>query len=119
MAYGQKLRKYRFDKQFTLKDLSLLTDIDTAYISRIERETINPPQDEELIDSINKALKLSSSECQEMKDLAAFENKKYPLDVARKVKDLEGFPMFLRTVSNKKLTTEKLKSIMDFINERY
>lgn len=119
MGYGQKLRKLRFDRQMTLKDLSVLTDIDTAYISRIERETINPPQDEDLLDAINKAFKLNAVEARELKDQAAIENSKYPKDVARKVQKVEGFPLFLRTISNKKLTAEKLKSLMEFIDERY
>jgi len=50
MGYGEMLRSKRIEREMTLRDLSSRTDIDVAYISRVERETINPPQDEELLE---------------------------------------------------------------------
>ena len=119
MAYGNMLRELRVEKEMTLRELSIRTDIDTAYLSRVERETIKPPQDEELLDSINSALELEKEHSQKMKDQAALDNDKFPSDIAKEVQNVAGFPLFLRTVSNKKLTTEKLKELIDFINERY
>lgn len=95
MAYGAKLRSIRLSKEMNLRDLALRTDIDIAYLSRVERETMNPPQDEELLDSINSALELSSTEARSMKDLAAVDNKRMPKDVAQGVAKISGFPLFL------------------------
>ena len=50
MGYGATLRSIRLEKEMNLRDLALRTDIDIAYLSRVERETINPPQDEQLLD---------------------------------------------------------------------
>jgi transcriptional regulator with XRE-family HTH domain len=119
MGYGEMLRSKRIEREMTLRDLSSRTDIDVAYISRVERETINPPQDEELLEAINGALNLPGQQSQEMKDQAAVDNRRFPADVARNMAKTAGFPLFLRTVSNKNLTPEKLKELSDFINERY
>ena len=54
-----------------------------------------------------------------MRDQSALDNKRFPKDVATGVAQISGFPLFLRTVSNKNLTPEKLKELTDFINENY
>lgn len=119
MGYGNLIRSLRVEKEMTLRELSIRTDIDVAYLSRVERETCNPPQDEELLDSINVALNLDSETSLSLKDQSATDNKRYPADVAASVSRIEGFPLFLRTVSNKKLSTKQLKELTDFINERF
>ncbi|OGU30040.1 MAG: hypothetical protein A2057_13400 [Ignavibacteria bacterium GWA2_35_9] len=119
MAYGNMLRQIRVEKEMTLRELSTRTDIDNAYLSRVERETIKPPQDDELLDAINIALELDTKQSQKMKDQASIDNKKFPTDIAEQIHKVDGFPMFLRTVSNKKLTNEKLQELIKFINERY
>lgn len=118
MAYGNRLRQIRIDKEMTLRELSLRTDLDTAYLSRIERETIKPPQAIDILDSINAALDLDQLQSIELKDLAALDNQKFPDDIAEQV-HLEGFPVLLRTVANKRLNGDKLKELIKFINEQY
>lgn len=113
------IRDIRVKKEMSLRDLALNSDIDVAYLSRVERETINPPQSEELIDAISLALELSGELAQKLKDQAFLDNEKYPPDIAQNLQQVEGFPLFLRTVSNKKIDAEKLKELTDFINERY
>jgi transcriptional regulator with XRE-family HTH domain len=119
MGYGTMLRSIRVGKEMSLRDLSLRTDIDVAYLSRIERETINPPQNEELLDSINSALELDEKLSEQLRDQSALDNKRLPSDIALNFSTLKGFPIFLRTVSNKKITAEQLEKLTDFINERY
>jgi transcriptional regulator with XRE-family HTH domain len=119
MGYGNMLRQKRVEKEMTLRELSLRTDIDVAYLSRVERENIQPPQDEELLDSINVSLSLGADEAQKMKDQSAIDNRRMPKELADQAQKIDGFPLFLRTVSNKKLTNEKLKELTNFINERY
>lgn len=119
MGYGTMLRSVRIEKEMSLRELSLRTDIDVAYLSRVERETINPPQNEELIDSINSALEIDEKLSLSLKDQASIDNKKIPSDIATNLSLVEGFPLFLRTVSNKKIDSEKLKKLTEFINERY
>ena len=117
MAYGEMVRQVRIAKGITLRELSLRTEIDTARLSRIERETMTPPQSDEILDSINEGLNLTAEESQKFKDQAALDNKKFPSDI--KIPKMEGFPMFLRTVANKQLSTKELKELTDFINEQY
>lgn len=119
MGYGSKIRQIRVEKEMTLRELSTRSDIDNAYLSRVERETIKPPQDVELLDAINSALELEENQAQELKDQAAVDNEKFPTDIANQINKVDGFPLFLRTVSNKKLTNEELQELIKFINERY
>jgi hypothetical protein len=42
-----------------------------------------------------------------------------PNDIAAKLKAMEGVPLLLRTVANKKLDGSQIKKLTDFINERY
>lgn len=115
MGYGEMLRIIRVAKEMTLRELSARTDVDIAYISRVERETIPPPQNEEILDSINLALELDNTKSQEMKDQAAIDNKMIPMDVAT----IKGVPLLLRTVANKKPNEDQMRKIIAIINEEY
>jgi transcriptional regulator with XRE-family HTH domain len=119
MGYGQILREIRTKKDITLRELALRSDIDVAYLSRVERESILPPQKEELLDAINEALELESKLAKELKDQSMLDNQMLPKDIAEKMKSMEGVPMLLRTVANKKLDGDQIKKLTNFINERY
>lgn len=119
MGYGEMLRTKRLEKDMTLRDLAANSDIDVAYLSRVERESCAPPQKQELLDAIHEALGLSTAEARILLDQAALDNKSIPNDIAEKVKHIEGIPMLLRTVANKKLSAEQIKKIAKFINDRF
>ena len=119
MGYGQMLREIRTQKEITLRELALRSDIDVAYLSRVERESVLPPQKEELINAINEALEIDTKSAKALKDQASLDNQMLPNDIAEKLKAMEGVPMLLRTVANKKLDGNQIKKLTDFINERY
>lgn len=119
MSFGQMLRDLRAKKGVTLRELGLNSDIDVAYLSRIERETLQPPQKESLLDKIIEGLGASTDEGQRLKDQAAIDNEKFPKDIAEGVRKIVGIPTLLRSVTNKKLTAEQIKKITEFINENY
>jgi transcriptional regulator with XRE-family HTH domain len=119
MNFGELLRTYRLKKEITLREFANMTEIDSAYLSRVERGTISPPQKEQLLTAIIEALELTKEEAQILRDQAATENKAFPEDVAEKVKQVPGIPMLLRTVANKKLTPEEMERIIKYINSQY
>ena len=119
MRYGELLRETRVERDITLRELSRRSDIDVAYLSRIERVTIPPPQKDELLDAINEALGLTAGEAKKMKDQAAMDNSQLPKDIKQDFKGAVGIPMLLRTVANKKLTSEEIQDLIRHINEQY
>lgn len=119
MEYGKKIREIRTLRSISLRKLANESDIDVAYLSRVERGTINPPQKPELLESINLALALDEEQAQKLRDLASIDNSKIPDDMVKDTVQVVGFPMLLRTIANKKLSAEKLKEVTDYINKQY
>ena len=115
MGYGEMLRSMRIKKEVTLRELSAKSGVDVAYISRVERETIKPPQNEEILDSLNVALELDEKMSAEMKIQAAIDNKMIPDDIVA----IKGIPLFIKTVARKRLSERQLRKIIDFINKEY
>jgi transcriptional regulator with XRE-family HTH domain len=113
------LRTMRTKKEITLRELAENSDIDVAYLSRVERATIPPPQKEEILNAINEALNLSEEEAESFRDQSAIDNEHFPKDIAKDIKDIVGIPLLLRTVANKKMTEEQIRKVTAFINERY
>ena len=119
MKYGEMLRTIRTEKAITLRELASNSDIDAAYLSRIERCTIPPPQKAELLNAINEAISATPEESIALKDQSAIDNKQFPQDIAENIKEMVGIPLLLRTMANKKMTEEQIRKVTAFINERY
>lgn len=58
MSFGYALRKFREDRNLSLRELGKLCDVDHAYIHRLEKDEKTAPS-EQVIDSFVRALKLS------------------------------------------------------------
>lgn len=59
MHFGELLKRFREERQFTLRDLGKLSEIDHAYIYRLETGEKSTPS-EETIKALTKALKLDN-----------------------------------------------------------
>lgn len=57
MSFGYALRKFREDRNLSLREFGKLCDIDHAYIHRLEKEEKTAPS-EQVVDSFIRALKL-------------------------------------------------------------
>ena len=57
MTFGELLKHFREDRKYTLRDLGKLSDIDHAYIHRLETGEKEAPSDD-VVTSLIKALKL-------------------------------------------------------------
>ena len=58
MSFGYALRKFREDRNLSLREFGKLCTVDHAYIHRLEREEKTAPSDK-VVDSLIRALKLS------------------------------------------------------------
>ena len=59
MHFGELLKRFREERQFTLRDLGKLSGVDHAYIYRLERGEKSAPS-EDTIKALIKALKIDS-----------------------------------------------------------
>lgn len=58
MSFGYALRKFREDRNLSLREFGKLCEIDHAYIHRLEKDEKTAPS-EQVIDAFTRALKLS------------------------------------------------------------
>jgi len=58
MSFGYALRKFREDRNLSLREFGKLCEVDHAYIHRLEKDEKTAPS-EQVIDSFIRALKLS------------------------------------------------------------
>lgn len=58
MSFGYALRKFREDRNLSLREFGKLCAVDHAYIHRLERDEKTAPSDQ-IVDSFIRALKLS------------------------------------------------------------
>ena len=117
MKFGEFMRLKRLENELSLRSLAKETGIDVAYLSRIER-TARPPEKEEIIKKIIKALKLNKEDAQKLKDLASIQNNSIPEDIEIKHENFEAIPVLLRTISNKQLTSEQILDLARRINSK-
>ena len=59
MSFGYVLRKFREDRNLSLREFGKLCEVDHAYIHRLEKDEKTAPS-EQVIDSFVRALKLTS-----------------------------------------------------------
>ena len=119
MKFGELLKLLRLEKEISLRELAKKSGNDVAYLSRLERSIVCPPQKKEIIESIIKVLGVSKEQQQKLYDLADSENGDYPKDVKDKLTQFEAIPILLRTINNKKLSDEEIKELANRINKEY
>ena len=115
MMFGEKMRQIRTDKAITLRELSIRTGIDVGYLSRVERCSVPPIQKPELLDKVVYALELTGEDALEFRDMSAIDNERWPVGL----KKCEGFPLFVKTVSGKRMSEKRLRELTEFINKNY
>lgn len=63
MHFGELLKRFREERQFTLRDLGKLSEVDHAYIYRLETGDKSSPSNE-TVKALTRALKLDSRHAQ-------------------------------------------------------
>jgi transcriptional regulator with XRE-family HTH domain len=117
--FGEFIKKRRIDKGFGLREFCKQIEMDASNWSKVEREVLSPPQDEEKLRAIAQALgiKLGSNEWKEMKDLANIDAGIIPADILSDKQVLDSLPMFFRTIRSEKPTPEELDKLINIIRK--
>lgn len=115
--FGDFARSRRIQMGHTLRQFCLESGLDPAYVSRIERGVIPPPQDPEKLEHLAKLLGLQkdSAEWQMFMDLASIDAGRIPADVISDDEMVAKLPVLFRTVRGQKLTEAKLRELIQFL----
>ena len=117
-TFGEFFRQKRVQAELTLRSFCERFGFDPAYISRIERNLLLPPEDKDKLQGLAKALKIkeASTDWVDFFDLAHIAKGKLPPDILEKQKLINYLPLFFRTARGEKLSKKKLKELIELIN---
>lgn len=117
-TFGEFFRQKRVQAELTLRSFCERFGFDPAYISRIERNLLLPPEDKNKLQGLAKALKIkeTSTDWVDFFDLAHIAKGKLPPDILEKQKSINYLPLFFRTARGEKLSKKKLKELIELIN---
>lgn len=116
-TFGEFIKEKRIAKKASLRQFCSDYGYDPGNISKLERNLMPPPQSEEKLDEMAKALsiKKGTDDYRELIDLAFTTNRTYQVKNISDDKLLHKLPSFFRTLDNKNLTEEKLDRLIDLI----
>lgn len=117
--FGDFFREKRVQAGFTLRSFCARFGLDPAYISRIERELLTPPEDKEKLEGLAKALgiKEESVDWVNFFDLAYLSKGRIPQDILDHKKSAQYLPLLFRTARGERLSREKVEELVDLINK--
>ncbi len=117
--YGEFIKELRMKKEISLREFCKQVEMDASNWSKVERGLLAPPQDEEKLKKIGRALsiKIGSDTWKEMKDLANIDAGIIPEDIRSDEQVLKALPMFFRTMRSDKPTAEELDKLIDMIKK--
>ncbi|MCW7467546.1 helix-turn-helix domain-containing protein [Leptospira levettii] len=119
--FGEWIKNRRLNKDLTLREFCGLIKEDPSNWSKIERNLLKAPTQEETLKRIADALdiKFDSPEYEEMRDHASISQGKLPDYILDDNELLERMPAFLRTIGNIKPSPAELDQLIELIkNER-
>ncbi len=111
--FGTLIRSLRYIKRVGLRDFCFACNVDASNWSKVERGTLPPPQDRDLLENIAYVLELAenSKEHQQLFDYAAIDAGKIPPYVLEDAELVKRLPIFFRMASGKKPTEKDLEKI--------
>ena len=117
--YGEFVKEIRMKKEISLREFCKQAEMDASNWSKIERGLLAPPQDEDKLKNIARALgiKIGSETWKEMRDLANIDAGIIPDDIRSDADILKALPMFFRTMRSDKPTAEELDKLIDMIKK--
>lgn len=121
MNFGSFFREKRLEGGLTLRAFCNRYGFDSAYISRLETNRLNPPNEEEKLSALAKALGLKQGGENWIKffDLAYQAKLEFPPDVKKEASEILSLvPAFLRTRDGRKIDKNKIKELVDFLSKK-
>jgi transcriptional regulator with XRE-family HTH domain len=117
--FGEFIKGRRIAKGMSLREFCKRMEIDASNWSKVERGLLAPPQDEERLRKIARALdiKFGSALWKEMRDKANIDAGIIPEDILSDEKVLNSLPIFFRTIRSENPTPEDLDKLIDMIRK--
>ena len=114
--FFQALRK---GNRITLRAFCEAAQADPGNISRLERRSLPPPQDREILSRYAKALNLieGSDEWYLFFDLAAADRGVIPQDIMDDAKLVKELPAFFRTLRGQKPTEAEMRKVIEKVRK--
>lgn len=117
-TFGEFFRRKRVEAGVTLRRFCDRFGLDPAYISRLERDLLPPPEDKGKLQGLAKALSIpeDSEEWVNFFDLAYIAKGRVPEDVLKRPKSIKYLPLLFRTARGERLSKKRLKELINLIN---
>ena len=119
-TFGDLIRAHRKKLGLGLREFCAGAGMDPAYLSRIERGVLAPPQDPERLAELARHLGISSNslEFRTFTDLAAVCAGNVPADILAEEQMVKKLPVLFRTIRGQKLTEAKLRDLVEFLRNK-
>src|SRR6266853_6635691 len=116
--FGEFIKQIRERQRLGLREFCLENGYDPSYWSKIEREVLAPPRDEDTLRTWAKqlGLKPGSPDWLKLFDLAAVDAGRIPDYVLKDEQLVAKLPVFFRTLSGQKPSREDLEKLLEIIN---
>ena len=117
--FGDRARQLRIQRGETLRQFCAKAGMDPAYVSKIERGLLAPPQDQEKLEHYATALGLSqgSDEWHMFMDAAATAAGRLPHDALENEQLMTCLPAFLRTMRGQQVEDKELDQLIEMIRK--
>jgi len=117
-TFGEFFRSKRIGLGLTLRTFCEKYNFDPGNISKLERGILSPTIDKEKLEGYALALKISkdSSDWVTFFDLAYIAKGALPPDIKNNQRTVSLLPAFYRTARGEKLTKEKIKKLIELLN---
>lgn len=117
ILFGEFFRELRLKRGYTLREYCRNFNQDPAFISRMERGKISPPQNQNKLEELAQSLglKRDSEEWGHFLSLALVSAGRIPEEIMSDEEALRHVPVFLRTLRGEKLSEEQLDALFDVI----
>ncbi len=113
--FGNFIKEKRLQGCFTLRKFCRHLGEDASNWSKIEREKLSPPHDEEKLKKIASLLciKKDSKDWNTLFDLASIERGRIPNYIMSEKELVKSLPIFFRTVGSVKPSSEELQILIN------
>lgn len=117
--FGPFARQVRVQRGETLRQFCSRAGLDPAYVSRIERGLLAPPQDPEKLEHYAEALGVArdTEAWQTFMDLAATGAGRLPQDALENEQLMACLPAFLRSMRGQQVQKEDLDQLIEMIRK--
>lgn len=118
--FGTFIKELRARRRLGLREFCLEHGHDPSNWSKIEREVLSPPRDQEILGTWAKQLGLKEGSDDWLKffDYAAVDAGRIPDHVLKDEELVARLPAFFRTLSGQKPSEEELDNLIKLLRER-